>query len=201
VSKGQTTRRAILDEAFRLAACQGLDALTIGGLAEILGMSKSGLFAHFGSKEGLQLAVIDHAAERFTERVVRPTLKAERGLPRLRALFEHWLRWQREEVREGGCFFISVAFELDARPGPTRTRVVALQLEFVEMMVRIVQGAVQEGHLRADLDAEQLAHDLYGVMLVTQHYARLLDDPRAEQRGQRGFEALLRAAAVAPSLS
>ena len=116
-TRGEQTRTAILDEALKVASRLGLEGLTIGGLAEATGMSKSGLFAHFGSREGLQLAVLEHAAQRFGEKVLRPALQIERGLPRLRSMFERWLEWAVATGLPGGYIMIAAAAEYDDRPG------------------------------------------------------------------------------------
>src|SRR5512140_581658 len=139
--KGAQTREAILDHGLRLASELGLEGLTIGRLAEALELSKSGLFAHFGSKEALQVAVLDRAGERFAEVVVRPALAAPRGEARLRALFERWLAWPREVALPGGCIFVQAASELDDRPGAARDRLAALEREWLETIARVVRGA------------------------------------------------------------
>src|SRR6267142_507758 len=125
LTKGEQTKAAILDEALQISSRLGLEGLTIGSLAEATGMSKSGLFAHFGSREDLQLAVLEHAAQRYGELVFVPVLKIERGLPRLRALFERWLDWTLASGLPGGCIMISAANEYDDRPGPIRDAVIA----------------------------------------------------------------------------
>src|SRR5690349_10613587 len=131
VRKGERTRDAILDGALRLASELGLEGLSIGRLAEELDLSKSGLFAHFGSKEDLQIRTLERAAARFGEVVVRPALEAPAGEPRVRALFERWLEWPRRVRQPGGCIFVAAAAELDDRPGPARDRLVALQREWL----------------------------------------------------------------------
>jgi AcrR family transcriptional regulator len=191
VRKGETTRQAILEHATALASKVGLEGLSIGGLAEDLELSKSGLFAHFQSKEALQLQVVDHAARRFVDAVVRPALTAPRGEPRVRAVFERWMEWPR---LPGGCFFVSAISEFDDRPGLVRDRLVQLQKDWLETIANTVRTAIAEGHFHADAEPEQFAHDLYGVMLGYHHAARLLGDPRATERARRAFEALLRAA-------
>lgn len=189
--RGELTRQGILEHAAGLASSVGLEGLTIGRLAGDLGLSKSGLFAHFGSKEGLQVQVLEHAAARFTELVIRPALRAARGEPRLRALFERWRRWPRESGLPGGCFFVQAAVELDDQPGPARDLLVEQQRGWLGVIATVVRGAVTEGHFRADVDPEQLAHELQGVMLAWHHAARLLRDPRAEPRARAAFEALV----------
>src|SRR5678815_2314775 len=123
--KGEVTRQAILERAAQLASVDGLRGLSIGRLAEDLKLSKSGLFAHVRSKEGLDQLVVELAGERFVEAVVKPALAAPRGEPRLRAIFEQWLRWPQRSGLPGGCFFVAAAAELDDRPSPARDRLVA----------------------------------------------------------------------------
>jgi len=191
VGKGAETRGAILERAIRLASEVGLEGLTIGRLAGALDLSKSGLFAHFASKEALQVETLDRAAERFVEVVIRPALAAPRGEPRLRALFERWLRWPREVPQPGGCLFVQAAVELDDRPGPARDRLVALQREWLATLATAVRGAKAEGHLRREVDPEQLAFELYGIMLSCHHAVRLLRDPRAVERARSAFDRLV----------
>jgi AcrR family transcriptional regulator len=191
MGKGEATREAILEHAVGLARRVGLEGLTIGRLADDLELSKSGLFAHFKSKEALQIQVLDAAAAKFVEMVVRPALEVPRGERRLRALFERWLTW---EQRPGGCVFVQAAVDLDDRDGPARDRLVALQRDWIEAMATTVRGAVREGEFRSGLDAEQFAHDLNGIILAYHHAARLLRDTSAEKRARTSFEALIRAA-------
>ena len=196
--KGNRTHTAILDHATGLASQVGLTGLTIGGLADDLGLSKSGLFAHFRSKETLQLEVLDHAAARFVADVVRPALREPRGEPRMRALFERWLAWDAAQILPGGCVFAQAASELDDRPGPTRDHLVRLQRDWVGVIAESFRKGVAAGHFRHEADAEQFAQDLYGVMLAFHHAWRLLGDAHAERRARRAFDALLAAARVTP---
>jgi AcrR family transcriptional regulator len=193
MSKGEETRAAILDRAFAEASRVGLEGLTIGSLADEVGLSKSGLFAHFDSKETLQLQVLETAADRFIETVVIPALKEPRGEPRLRALFERWMEWETAEFQPGGCIFIATANELDDRPGPVRERLVAYQRDWLETLSTAARVAVDGGHFRADLDAGQFAYDLYAIILAYHHFSRLLHDPAAEERAWSSFEHLLAA--------
>ena len=194
MSKGQATRHAVLDRAVALASRVGLDGLTIGALAEDVDLSKSGLFAHFRSKEALQIQILEHAAATFVDFVVRPALAAPRGLPRVRALFERWLEWTRSGPMPGGCLFVAAATELDDQPGPARDRLEQLQRDWLGVIATSFRKAVEEGHFRPDADAEQFAQDLYGVALAYHHAHRLLHDARAGERARRGFEALVAAA-------
>jgi AcrR family transcriptional regulator len=197
-SKGEQTRTAILDEALRIASRLGLEGLTIGSLADATGMSKSGLFAHFGSREDLQLAVLEHAAQLYGSRVFLPVLKIERGLPRLRALFERWLDWALESGLPGGCIMIAAAAEYDDRPGPIRDAVIENQNRGRAISEKAVRLAVEEGHLRADTDPEQIAFELLAIVLATHNYRRLLGDREARKRALTAFEQLIARHAAAP---
>jgi AcrR family transcriptional regulator len=194
MTRGTETREAILDHAVRLASEVGLEGLTIGRLASALDLSKSGLFAHFGSKDELQVQVLDRAAARFADVVVRPALAAPRGEARLRALFERWLRWPREVPQPGGCIFVQAAAELDDRPGAARDRLVALERDWLAVIARVVRGAQAEGQLRPDLDPEQVAFELHAVMLACHHASRLLRDRNAVERARRALDRLIDAA-------
>jgi AcrR family transcriptional regulator len=194
MGKGEITRQAILDKATAVASQAGLDGLTIGKLADELALSKSGLFAHFGSKESLQVAVLENAAARFVDIVVKPALRAPRGEARLRALFENWSLWPKKSRLPGGCVFVAAGVELDDQPGPARDCLVRQQRDFLNLIATTVKGAIAERQFRQDLDAEQFAHDFYAVMLGYHHAFRLLRDPRAEKRATRAFEALVDAA-------
>jgi AcrR family transcriptional regulator len=194
VSKGELTKQAILDHAAGVASQVGFTGLSIGKLAVELELSKSGLFAHFQSKEALQLQVLEHAAKRFVDVVVRPALAVPRGEPRVRAMFENWLAWPRESRLPGGCLFVAAAVELDDQSGPVRDRLVQLQSDWLDMLAATARSAIAEGHFHARVDPEQLAHELYGVMLAGHHAARLMRDPLAGKRTRTAFESLLAAA-------
>jgi AcrR family transcriptional regulator len=194
MGKGELTRQAILEKATAIASEVGLGGLTIGKLAEELELSKSGLFAHFGSKESLQVAILEHAAERFVEMVVKPGLRAPRGEPRLRSLFDHWRKWPKLNPMPGGCVLVAAAVELDDRPGPARDLLVKQQRDWLDLLAATVRGSINEEQFRKDVDPEQFAHDLYGVMLGYHHALRLLRDPQAEKRAIRAFENLVDAA-------
>jgi AcrR family transcriptional regulator len=198
VSKGEVTHQAILERAVSLASQVGLDGLTIGHLAEDMDLSKSGLFAHFRSKEALQMQVLTLAAERFTAAVIRPALAEPRGEPRVRALFDRWLEWPRAFPQPGGCLFVAASAELDDKPGPARDLLARLQREWLGVIARAVRIAVSEGHFKKSVDPEQFAFDVYGVMLVGHLTARLLRDAKAWKRSERSFSNLL-AAARAPA--
>ncbi|GGS56503.1 MULTISPECIES: TetR/AcrR family transcriptional regulator [Actinokineospora] len=194
MSKGEATRQAVLDQAAATASRIGLAGLTIGTLASSTGMSKSGLFAHFQSKESLQSQVLAHAREKFVDQVVRPALAAPRGETRVRALFEHWLALS----RDGGsaCLFVSASAEYDDQPGPIRDQLVRDHLDFSDSVAQMFRTGISEGQFRADADPDQFAHDLHGVMLAFFHAYRLLNDDTAETMARRAFDALLAAVRV-----
>jgi AcrR family transcriptional regulator len=194
VSKGDETRDSVLRVALAQSSQLGLRGITIGGLADALDMSKSGLFAHFGSKEGLQSAVMDYAAEAFTQLVVRPALKEPRGEPRLRTLFDRWLGWggYADYALPGGCIFVSVASEFDDEPeGPVRSKVVQIERDLLDTIETIVRGGMTEGQFRDTADPAAFAHDLLAIVLGYNFSARLLRDPAAEQRTRAAFDRLL----------
>ena len=157
-------------------------------------MSKSGLFAHFRSKEALQIEMLRLAGRRMIDTVVKPALTVPRGEPRLRALFDHWLAWEQSPSLPGGCPFMAASFELDDRPGPVRDFVVQNLRDWIDTLAGAARIAVQEGHFRSDLDCEQFAQDCQGIGLGFVHASRLMRDPQARARAQRAFEALMRAA-------
>ena len=178
----------ILTRAFELATVVGVNGLTIGRLAEETGLSKSGLFAHFGSKEALDVAVVEEAARQFVQAVMVPALREPRGEPRVRALFERWMVWGQ---RPGGCFFVGASAELDDRPGPPRDALVRASKDWVDELAKAARIAVREGHFRDDLDPDQFAFELYGIMLVSHQFYRFLRDPHAIDKTRGAFERLV----------
>lgn len=191
MAKGEDTKSAVLTSALALASEVGLEGLTIGRLAERVGMSKSGLFAHFSSKEGLDLAVIDEAVRKFIEVVIAPGLAQPRGEPRVRALFDRWLSWAEADFLPGGCIFLAAAIELDDRPGPVRDRLVASQRDWLETLAEAARIAVKEGHFRRNLDASLFAQEQYSLACGHHFITRLLRDPKAAARTQKAFARLL----------
>jgi AcrR family transcriptional regulator len=181
-TKGERTREAILDEALRLVSKAGLDGLTIGTLAEATGLSKSGLFAHFGSREDLLLAVLAHGQKEFTEVVLKPALAKARGLPRLRAMFTNWLDWTESADLPGGCPMIGGATEFDDKPGPVRDMLAGGQRAWIDTLKRAVQQALQEEQLPPGTDPEQIAFEMFGIALVVHHHRRLLGYEKARAR-------------------
>ncbi|MGB8331860.1 MAG: TetR/AcrR family transcriptional regulator [Polyangiales bacterium] len=190
MSKGQETKQAIVDQAINLVSTIGLERLTIGALASATGMSKSGLFAHFHSKEQLQLQVLEEARARFVDIVIAPALKKPRGETRIRALFERTME-QWERGLPGGCVFNAVAAELDDQPGPARDYLVEVQREYAETLKRAAQIAVEEGEFRQDLDLDQFVFEFGSITAAYHHFGRLLGDPKAEKHAYAAFESLL----------
>src|SRR2546425_2329332 len=189
VERGDRTRQQILDAAVDIASVEGLEGLSIGKLALKLEMSKSGLFAAFGSKQDLQLATVDHAAEIFVERVVRRGMAAPRGLPRLWSLCESKLEYMQREVFRGGCFFAAASAEFDGRPGPVRERIAAHMKAWVELLAGAVQRAQREGHLRPEVDAAQLAFELESYSMGANWAYQLFGDAGAFERARRAAKA------------
>ena len=187
MQKGQHTRAAILDSALSLASQMGLEGLSIGALAEVAGMSKSGVFAHFGSREELQIAVIREYHRRFEEEVFFPAMREPRGVPRLRALFERWMRRVSVEV-DSGCIYISGAVEFDDRPGPVRDALVSMVRAWQDAMERAIRIAIDDGQLKPDTDAQQMLFEMHGLILALHHDARLMRTPGAPQRARLAFE-------------
>jgi AcrR family transcriptional regulator len=189
--KGQQTKAAIVDAALTLATQVGLEGLSIGALAEVTGMSKSGVFAHFGSREELQISVIREYHARFEEEVFYPAMQEPRGLPRLRALFRNWMNRTSVEI-DSGCLYISGAVEFDDRPGTVRDELVGSVRSWLSAIHRAVAQAREEGHLRADVDEQQLAFDIHGLILALHYDARFLRAPGSIERATAGFENLLK---------
>jgi AcrR family transcriptional regulator len=188
-ARGETTRIEILERATHLARLVGLGGVTIGQLASDLGLSKSGLFAHFGSKEALEIAILDHAAQDFVDRVVRPSLARPRGESRLREIFERWMAWG-VGSDAGGCLFVAAAAELDDRPGPVRDRLVAHQRDWLDAIGQVVRSGQADGAFRTDADPAQVAFELHGLLLSAHHLVRLLGDPRGTDLARVAFDAL-----------
>ncbi|HNW62987.1 TetR/AcrR family transcriptional regulator [Piscinibacter sp.] len=196
--KGQQTRATILDAALTLASHMGLEGLSIGALAEVTGMSKSGVFAHFGSRDELQIAVVREYHNKFEEEVFYPALREPRGLPRLRALFELWVKRVAVEI-DSGCIYISGAVEFDDRPGPVRDALVDMVQTWQDALERAIGMAVEEGHLRADTDPAQMLFEVHGLILALHHDARFLRHPGAVDRARVAFRRVLDLYAAQPA--
>ena len=190
-TKGEDTRSQILTAAVEQASAAGFESLTIGTLAEKTGMSKSGLFAHFGSKLDLQLAALDEAARQFAEQVFIPALKVPRGLRRLRAIFDNWISWPQRANLPGGCPIDAASREYQHQPGPMRDGIVERQNRLDREITRAVQLAVETGELRADTDPRQLAFDLLGIVLVFFRSTPLIGHDEASRRARVAFDRLI----------
>lgn len=188
LSKGERTRQTILDTAAEISSSEGLDGLTIGRLATELGMSKSGLFAHFGSKEELQLATVARAREIFYEAVFQPALAAPRGLRRLRALCDAWIDYADQKVFRGGCFFAAAATEFDTRPGPLRDAIAAAWREWLQALEIAVRKAQELGQIDSGLDARAFAYELNALATSANTYAQLLDEPEVWEQTRRAIQ-------------
>jgi len=188
--KGQQTRAAILDAALNVASAMGLEGLSIGSLAEVTGMSKSGVFAHFGSREELQISVIREYHTRFEAEVFMPAIREPRGLPRLAAMFENWVRRVSVEV-DSGCIYISGATEFDDRPGPVRDALVSMVNAWHQALMKAVKLALHLEHLVPETDPQQMLFEIHGLILALHHDARFMRSPGAVERARRGFARLV----------
>ena len=190
LQKGQQTKLAIVEAALGLASQIGLEGLSIGALAEVARMSKSGVFAHFGSREELQISVIREYFNRFEQEVFYPALHAPRGLPRVRALFANWMKRVAVEI-QSGCIFISGAVEFDDRPGPVRDALASSVKTWLAALYRAVVQAKQAGHLSDDADEHQMAFEIHGLILALHYEARFLKTPGSLERANKGFDNIL----------
>lgn len=188
--KGELTRAAILDVALSLASRDGLEGLTIGLLADKMNMSKSGVFAHFGSRTDLQIEVLKLYHHLFEQEVFYPSLQAERGLPRLEAMFARWIKRVTVEIASG-CIYISGAAEYDDRPGEIRDELVGMVRAWQNALHRCVEQAIELGHLKPDADPEQLVYEMYGLVLALHHDARFIKRPGSVERAEAGFARLI----------
>ncbi|NNE66119.1 MAG: TetR/AcrR family transcriptional regulator [Pyrinomonadaceae bacterium] len=179
IQKGIETRNGILDSSVNLASAEGLEGLTIGRLAKILGMSKSGLFSHFGSKEDLQVATVRRARDVFIKAIVTPANDAQRGLVRLEILLENWIRYVETSVFEGGCFFFAVSAEMDDRPGRVRDLIAHLTMSWVTVIEDEIKKAIELGQLRQDSDFERMAYQFHGFVQEANWFFRLHNSVKA----------------------
>jgi AcrR family transcriptional regulator len=186
-TKGQRTRQAILDRAAALATEEGLEPLSIGRLAEATGMSKSGLFAHFGSKEELQLATVDHAASVFVEEVIAPAREAPKGMARVWALCDHMIGYSERQVFPGGCFFASASFEFNNRPGPVRDRIREMLRSWISYLEHAIEQAQELGELRGDVSARDLAFELDALAQAANGQYQLFRDEAVFDRARRAI--------------
>lgn len=199
-TKGQRTREGILSLAVNIASAEGLEGLTIGRLANASGMSKSGLFAHFGSKQVLQLATVDRAGEVFAQKVLAPIAEAAPGLPKLLQMMSTWIRHVESGTFRGGCFFAAASAEFDGRPGAVRDRIAALTKEWIDLLEGEVARARDLGHLDPKTDATQLAFELHAYTQEANWAYQLLHDSKSFDRARRAVEDRLRGLATQEGL-
>ena len=188
-SKGKDTKLHILQAGLDMASQLGLESVTIGALAKATNMSKSGLFAHFQSKENLQVEILNYAAQLFSEGVIIPALIAEAGIPRIKALVDNWIKWASELT--GGCIFVSASTDFSDRPGKVRRVLLQQQNEWIDSLRRMAQSAVRVGHFREDIDYDQFAFDLYSLLLGFHLYYTMLDDTQTRRHQKTALNRLL----------
>ena len=192
-SRGSATREAILQQGVALARAAGISGLSIGGLADAVGMSKSGLFAHFGSKEELQIAVLEAAQDDFTDNVLKPAFTEPRGLARLRAVMRGWLRWSTGNGEEaaGGCVILAAGHEFDDRPGVVRDYLFLVETNLQTMLYRSIRQCIETGELPPETHVEQFAFELMGLVMSGHFHVRLMRDPRATPYALAALERLI----------
>ncbi|TGN04236.1 TetR/AcrR family transcriptional regulator [Leptospira dzoumogneensis] len=187
----QETRSRILDKGLGVVSRSGLEGLSLGPLAELSGMSKSGLFAHFGSKEEIQISILNYTAEFSRSKVLEPALRSKEGLPRLRSLVKHWMGWSKKAGLPGGCPIAAGLFELDDSKGPVRQKLLSMESEWRALLKKFTKECVDLEELRSDLDLDQFVWELCGIYLVHHTSLRFLKDPKADYRANKAFESLL----------
>ncbi len=196
MAEKNNTKQMILDAAISMTSKIGLSALSIGKLATATCMSKSGLFAHFNSKQNLQIEVLKSAEAKFVETVVRPALAKPRGVARIRAIFENWLSWTNSVILPGGCPFVSLSMELTSQPGRLQNYLISSQTQWLNFLTGAAQIAIMEKQFRYDLDTKQFAYELFSIFLAYQHAKHLLQDPMAETRARTALDRLLDSVAL-----
>lgn len=189
MNKGADTKLVILKAGLKMASRLGLESVTIGSLAKATGLSKSGLFAHFQSKENLQVAILRYAGEVFAENVLVPALVVEGGLERIRAMAGNWIHWT-EDLTDG-CIFSSAGNDFKNRPGKVRDFLINQQADWVGCLQRLGESARRKGAFRQDADCEQFAYELYSLLLGHHYYNKLLQDRETQARQTAALEKLL----------
>jgi AcrR family transcriptional regulator len=189
MTKGKDTKNMVLEAGLDMASQLGLECVTIGNLAKATNLSKSGLFAHFQSKENLQVEILNHAARAFSEGVIIPALKTKAGIPRIRALVDNWIQWTSELT--GGCIFVTASADFTDRPGRVRDVLLNQQKEWIDCLKRIAQSAVAVGDFRKDIDDDQFAFDLYSLLLGFHLYFNLLDDVEIRKRQEAALTRII----------
>jgi AcrR family transcriptional regulator len=189
MAKGSNTKNDIINRGLEMASQLGLECITIGLLAKETNLSKSGLFAHFKSKENLQMEILKYAADDFTQKVIHPALKVSAGVARIKALVKNWIEWGNKI--SGGCIFVSAGIEYSDRPGKIRNLLIQQQEQWIDSLRRIANSAIKAGEFKTGIDADQFAFDLYSLLLGFHYYYKLLDDKKVTQRQELALEQLL----------
>jgi AcrR family transcriptional regulator len=189
MKKGEATKQTILETGIHMASELGLEVVSIGALAKALGMSKSGLFAHFQSKENLQIEILRYAGQVFSENVLIPSLQIQPGIPRIRALVENWIDWSSKIT--GGCIFVNASTDLSDRPGKVRDFLLDQQNQWLQSLRKMAESAVKAGDFREDIDAEQFAFELYSLLLGFHLYNKLLQNGETKNREEASLKQLL----------
>lgn len=191
-TRGQDTKKQILEEAMKIASTHGIQGITIGELAKKVGMSKSGLFAHFDNKDNLQLEILKMASEHFVESVLKPAFVIEKGIPRIEAMFNNWLIFLNDDsTLPGGSIFISASFELDDRPGVLKDFVQKSQELLILNIEKAVQLAIECKHLKSNTNKSEFAWKLYSFVLGYHHFKRMLHNPKAKELIKNAFKELI----------
>lgn len=189
MTKGTNTKTDILSQGLEMASQVGLECITIGLLAKETSLSKSGLFAHFKSKENLQLEILKYAAEDFTKNVILPALEVKAGILRINSFVNNWIDWSGKIT--GGCIFVTAGIEYSDRPGKVRNLLLQQQEQWIDTVKRIAISAVKAGDFKQDIDVEQFAFDLYSMLLGFHYYHKLLNDKKIIMRQKLALEQLL----------
>jgi AcrR family transcriptional regulator len=189
MTKGEDTKNIILDAGLEMSSQLGLESVTIGALAKATNMSKSGLFAHFNSKENLQIEILKYAGQRFSEIVIVPALMIDAGIPRIKALVDNWVDWSR--TLSGGCIFVSSSTDFSDRPGKVREALLRQQKDWLDSLKRMAESAIRAGDFRKDIDCDQFAFDLYSLLLGFHLYYKLLNDSETRKHQQIALDQLL----------
>jgi AcrR family transcriptional regulator len=189
MTKGEDTKNIILDAGLEMSSQLGLESVTIGALAKATNMSKSGLFAHFNSKENLQIEILKYAGQRFSEIVIVPALMIDAGIPRIKALVDNWVDWSR--TLSGGCIFVSSSTDFSDRPGKVREALLRQQKDWLDSLKRMAESAIRAGDFRKDIDCDQFAFDLYSLLLGFHLYYKLLNDSETRKHQRIALDQLL----------
>ncbi len=189
MTKGSDTRNSILASGLEMASQYGLEDVTIGNLAKTMDMSKSGIFGHFQSKENLQLMIVNYAVQHFTDTVILPSLKVERGIPRIKAMIDNWVNWG--NGLSGGCIFVSASIEFSDRPGVVQEALLGYQNAWLDSLAKLAESAIKAGDFRPNIDVNQFAFELYSLILGFHYYHRVMRDAHTKQKQEKALDKLI----------